>query len=121
MAERHDTGRRGEAAAADYLRQHGYHILEMNWQSNHQEVDIIARKENIMVFAEVKTRHSQSHGEPEAFVTPAKQRMLVKAANHYLLHNNCHEEARFDIISVLITRQGMRINHIMDAFYPNRG
>jgi putative endonuclease len=120
MAECHDTGKRGEAAALAFLQQEGYRILETNWQSNHQEVDIIALQNNTIVFVEVKTRSSLRFGEPEAFVTKNKQRMLIKAANHYLLQHNIKQEARFDIITVLQIKGGRpQINHITDAFYPD--
>lgn len=119
MAECHDTGKRGETVACAYLEQKGYRILETNWQSSHQEVDIIAHHNNTIVFVEVKTRSSLSFGEPQAFVTRNKQRMLIRAANHYMLQHNCREEARFDIIAITLKSPShCQIHHIPDAFYP---
>ncbi len=119
MAQSHDIGQAGEALAAEHLKQQGCQILETNWQSNHQEIDIIARKGNILVIVEVKTRSSNFFGEPEVFVTKQKQRMLIKAANHYVAKNELDLEIRFDIISILFKDQKHRLNHIEDAFYPH--
>ena len=118
MADIHKIGKKGEAVAIEHLVKQDYEILETNWQSNHQEIDIIARKENILVIVEVKARSTNYFGEPETFVTKHKQRMLIKAANHYLSQENLHLEVRFDIISVLFKQDEHTLKHIEDAFYP---
>ncbi len=118
MAGIHETGKRGEAIAVEHLTKLGYEVLERNWQSNHQEIDIIAQRDNILVIAEVKSRSTDYFGEPETFVTKQKQRMLIKAANHYITKNNLDIDVRFDIISVLFNKDEYRLNHIEDAFYP---
>jgi putative endonuclease len=118
MAEIHETGKAGEQIACSHLARQGYQILETNWMSNHQEVDIIARKDDVLVIVEVKTRRTNFFGEPEAFVTRSKQRMLIKAANHYLFQHELDLEVRFDIISVLYVGDRHQVNHIEDAFYP---
>lgn len=118
MAEFHETGKQGEAIALNHLRQNGYTIRETNWQSGHKEIDIIAQKADQLVIVEVKARKTAFFGEPEEFVTKSKQRMLIAAANHYLMKNNLDLEVRFDIISVLFKGDKYRVNHIEDAFYP---
>jgi len=118
MAEKHEMGKQGEAIAAAYLESLGCHILERNWQSNHQEIDIIAREEQLLLIVEVKSRSSSYHGAPETSVTRNKQRMLIKAANHYVLKNKLHVEVRFDIITVIPGKEQHTINHIKNAFYP---
>jgi putative endonuclease len=118
MAEFHQTGKKGEELAAEHLRLEGYEILETNWHSNHREVDIIARTEEVLVIVEVKTRTSSKFGEPESFVNKAKQKHLVKAANHYLGKQRLDLEVRFDIISVVIDGAEIRLSHIPDAFSP---
>ncbi len=118
MAEFHETGKKGEALAANHLRQNGYTILETNWQSSHKEIDIIAQKGDLLVVVEVKARKTAFFGEPEEFVTRSKQKMLIAAANHYLSKNNLDLEVRFDIISVLFKGEKYRVTHIEDAFYP---
>ncbi len=118
MAEFHELGNKGEDMAAGYLRKNGYKILETNWRKGSLEVDIIAQKDDILVVAEVKTRSTNYFGEPEEFVTKAKQKNLIKAANFYIQLNNLDVETRFDIISVLIKGDQHKVHHIEDAFYP---
>ncbi|MBI4929402.1 MAG: YraN family protein [Bacteroidetes bacterium] len=118
MAEHNDTGIQGEDLAAVYLEAKGYAILEKNWRFGREEIDIIARHNDILVIAEVKTRSGNFFGEPEEFVNRQKQKNLIKAANAYIEKNNLELEARFDIIGVILTGKKHRINHIEDAFHP---
>ena len=118
MAESHQTGKKGEEIATQYLVKAGYEVLDTNWQSNHQEIDIIARTKDLLIFAEVKTRRSDAYGSPEVFVTRAKQKMLIKAANHYMALHKMSLEARFDIITVLFRGNNHTLNHIQGAFSP---
>lgn len=118
MAEAHDTGKMGEELARAYFESNGYEVLETNWQSNHQEIDIIASKAGTLVIVEVKTRKTSHFGEPETFVNRQKQKMLIKAANHYVISKGVDQAVRFDIVSVLLQGDQHRLNHIEDAFYP---
>ncbi len=117
MAEFHDTGKKGEELAASYLAGKGYRILEKNWRAGHNEIDIIAQKDQILVIVEVKTRRTNYFGEPEEFVTKNKQKLLVQAANAYVQKNKLDLESRFDIISILFKGNDYKIHHIEDAFY----
>ena len=118
MAEHNDIGAEGEKLAALWLEEKGYSILEKNWRFGREEIDIIARKEEMLVVAEVKTRTGSFFGEPEEFVNVQKQRHLIKAANAYLEQNGLELEVQFDIIGVILTGKNHRINHIEDAFHP---
>ncbi len=117
MAEHNDTGTKGEQLAAEFLEKKGYTILETNWRFNHLEADIIAKQAKTLVVAEVKTRRSNYFGEPETFVTKQKQKNLIKAANEYVERYKLDVEVRFDIISIILGNNQMKINHIEDAFY----
>lgn len=117
MADHNDLGNYGEQLALEYVVSKGYKLLETNWMFQHKEIDIIARKHPFIVFIEVKTRRTNYFGEPFTFVNTAKQRLLVKAANAYIEKFDIHEEARFDIISVLYNDHQKDIQHIEDAFY----
>ncbi len=118
MTGKHEIGKRGEEIASKHLTGKGYTILETNWQSNHQEIDIIARKNDTLVVVEVKSRSTKFFGTPESFVTKTKQRMLIKAANHYIAQHKLDMEVRFDIISILFKNDQHLLNQIEDAFYP---
>ena len=120
MAEHNELGKKGEEMARKFLVEKGYEILATNWRYSKDEIDIIARKDNCLVIAEVKTRFSNVFGEPEEFVSNKKQSFLIRAANVYVEKNNITDEVRFDIISVLYHGARWQINHIEDAFYPSR-
>ncbi len=120
MSEHINLGKAGEELAAVMLAGKGYRILERNWRFGKEEIDIIARDGNFIVFVEVKTRSSNVFAEPEASVTKAKQRVLVRAANAYVNYRRFGGEVRFDIVSVLMLPGKEVVNHIPDAFYATR-
>lgn len=112
-----ELGKWGEEYAANYLEKKGYKLLERNWFFNKAELDIIALKDNQLVVVEVKTRNSDFFGDPQDFVTPAKIRLLVKAANEYIISNDLDLEVRFDVIAVLKNKTQEQLEHFEDAFY----
>ena len=86
MAHHNELGKIGEQLAVDYLLKNGYEILERNFFYDKAEIDIIAQKEEgIIVVVEVKTRNSAFFGDPQSFVTKGKIKLLVKAANEYMV------------------------------------
>jgi putative endonuclease len=115
-----EIGQKGEDIAKAYLEEKGYEILDENWCFKKAQVDLIAYKDKIIVFVEVKTRSSTAFGEPEDFVNSTQQRSLQKAADEYLYIMNHQGEIRFDIISILFNSAGnYTLKHIEDAFWPN--
>ncbi|MEL6809894.1 MAG: YraN family protein [Bacteroidota bacterium] len=118
MAEHNELGKLGEELAVGYLLDKGYTILERNYTFQKAEIDIIAQKSpSTIVIVEVKTRNSSFFGDPQSFVTPAKIKLLVKAANEYILSNDLMVEARFDIIAVLKNSVDEQLEHFENAFY----
>ena len=79
------TGNYGEVLACEYLKKHGYEIIERNYRIRGGEIDIIAMDKDYMVFVEVKTRSSHEYGLPVESMTPWKIKHLLKAAQFYLL------------------------------------
>ena len=118
MAEHNDVGKKGEELALDFLQKKGYIILDQNWRSGKNEIDIVMQDGPCLVIVEVKTRTSTWAGEPEVFVDRKKQRLLIRAANAYVLRKNISDEVRFDIVSVVKKTENPVITHIQDAFYP---
>ena len=118
MAQHNETGKEGEQMAVDYLAAKGFDILERNWRFKKNEVDIIARDGNEIVFVEVKTRHENFLVEPELTVSKKQQRSIINSANQYIIERNIDLEARFDIVSIVLSSQGEKILHIDNAFYP---
>ncbi len=117
MAYHNELGKMGEQLAADYLSRNGYTILERNFIFDKAEIDIIAQKEKRVVVVEVKTRNSTVFGDPKDFVTKGKIKLLVKAANEYLISNSLELEVRFDIIAVLKNKTVEKVEHFENAFY----
>ncbi|MDB5156966.1 MAG: hypothetical protein JWR50_1673 [Mucilaginibacter sp.] len=120
MAQHNDLGRLGESLAKTHLEQAGYEILDENWTHGKAEIDLIAYKDKVIIFAEVKTRSGTGFGEPEDFVDTRKQRLLADAADEYIFLMDHQGEVRFDIIAVLFKNEtSYRLNHIEDAFWPS--
>ena len=110
-----------EQKAMDYLREHGFSIVDANYYTKHGEIDIVAYKEGVYVFVEVKHRKSDRFGNPYEAVTKEKQRRIMKSALVYGQSKRClGHPMRFDIIDILQDR----ITHyenafMMDARYMN--
>ncbi|MFM2388231.1 MAG: hypothetical protein RL660_2988 [Bacteroidota bacterium] len=110
-------GNYGEDLAVKYLRNQGYAIVERNWRFGHLELDIVAEKDGVTAFVEVKLRNTDEHGHPEQGVTPAKMRELRKAAEAYIYAKDL-ENYRFDIIAITLwPNQSPEIVHFDDAFF----
>ena len=108
------TGREGEAKAADYLRHKKYEVIGANYRCRFGELDLIAKKRELVVFVEVKLRKNDRFGAAADAVTLSKQDKLRKAAASWLASHDCDAPARFDVIEIY-TDTG-RINHIENAF-----
>lgn len=78
-------GKLGEDFAATFLSTRGYKILQRNFRSYFGEVDIVAIKDNSLIFVEVKTRFSKKFGNPFEAVTPSKVRKISKTAQYFSL------------------------------------
>lgn len=108
------TGREGEAKAADYLRQKKYEVIGANYRCRFGELDLIAKKRELVVFVEVKLRKNDRFGAAADAVTLSKRDKLRKAAASWLASHDCDAPTRFDVIEIY-TETG-RINHIENAF-----
>ncbi len=102
MSEKIKTGNKGEDLAADFLKHKGFEILRRNYTFRRCEIDIIARKEDWMIFVEVKTRSYTYYGYPEEFVDSQQANRIFQAAEEFIYTTNWHGHIRFDIISVLL-------------------
>ena len=94
-------GKKGEDLACEYLRSHGFLILERNFQKRYGEIDIIALKDKTLVFFEVKTRVGHMYGKPEEAVNSRKLHEVVQTAQYYkMLHPELPEAMRIDVIGI---------------------
>lgn len=116
---REPLGRRGESAAARYLKRHGYKILARGNRLWPGELDLVALDHGTIVFVEVKTRQSQQSGHPSEAVGPAKQRRLTRLAVTFLKrHGLLEHPARFDVVAITWPEAARRptIEHFKNAF-----
>ena len=112
-------GHKGEDIATEYLTKKGYHIIQRNITFKKNEIDIIARDKNEIVFVEVKERATDVFGSPYEKVNKKKQELIIKVADNYITRNNINLEARFDIVSIIdIDSEKPKIEHIINAFSP---
>lgn len=124
VSERAATGRWGERQAEQFLRQKGYRILGRRVRlGRRDELDLVARDGDVLVFVEVKTRESEAFGRPAAAVDAAKRHVLSRAAVHYLKTIRCPPVCfRFDVVEVVgsCTAPQPLIRHIENAFSLDR-
>jgi putative endonuclease len=117
MDNRRKKGRRGEDLAAEHLASLGYVILVRNYRCKAGEVDIIARDGPSLVFVEVKSRTTASHGSPREAVNPEKQRRISLCALDYLKKNGgTAVKARFDVVTIVLAGAAPRIEVLKNAF-----
>ena len=95
-------GDKGEALAAAWLMERGYHIMERNWRHKHWEIDIIASKNDFLHFIEIKTRNSTAFGNPEESVNEKKMQNLKNAAEEYLYRNPQWKKIQIDVLSIML-------------------
>lgn len=118
MAEHNLLGNKGEMLASRYLLDKGYAVLHYNWRSGHKEIDLIAQQHDTLVFVEVKSRTSELYGNAADAVDDKKIRLLISAAQAYILRYKLDLKFRFDIITVIGRCEPYRIEHIEEAFAP---
>ncbi|SDK44754.1 YraN family protein [Natronincola ferrireducens] len=112
-----NLGAYGEGIGKKYLLEKGYVILHSNYRTKLGELDIIAQKDNIIAFVEVKTRRNSSFGLPREAVDYRKQLTLTKIAQLYIQQKKPgNVDFRFDVIEVRWIDDKYEINHIENAF-----
>ena len=111
-------GRLGEDLACRHLEGEGFHIVERNWRTRQGEIDVVARRGDLIAFVEVKARRGEEYGEPEESVTPAKARRIRHVAAQYLTQAYRSGEVRFDVIGVKFGAgdRVIQLRHTEDAF-----
>jgi len=116
MAQHNELGKLGEQIALNFLVKNGYSIIEKNWYFQKAEIDIIAKKEDVLVCVEVKTRSTNEFGDPQDFIDSKKIKLLVKAMNYYVESKDLDVDVRFDVIAIIHNKYKTRLEHFEDAF-----
>ena len=106
-------GEGGEISATQFLIDEGYRILQTNFKTKFGEIDIVAFKDGVIVFVEVKRRSTLAYGRPIEAVDFRKQQKIRKVAEFYLMmKHKPYADCRFDVIEIL----DKQINHVENAF-----
>jgi putative endonuclease len=116
-----DIGALGEKIAAEYLTGLGYMIRERNVRLREGEIDIIAEKDEFLVFIEVRTRTSNSYGTPEESVTTQKKERLIALAEAYIEdRDDLPSSWRIDVVAIELgpKREVSRLEIIENAISP---
>ena len=116
--EKQKRGDWGEEKACVFLQHKGYRILCRKYRCRRGEIDIIARKDSVLAFVEVKTRASTAYGLPCQAVDRKKQHRLRLSAEYYMLCNPWTKKLQphWDIIEILCLPDGNYIRHLENAF-----
>jgi putative endonuclease len=102
LATHNLLGKEGEALAAKWLQEKGYNILYKNWRHSYYEVDIIAGKDQVLHFIEVKTRRNNNFGQPEESVDEKKIRNLLSASEEFQLQYPEWKRVQFNVLSITV-------------------
>ncbi|WP_299225263.1 YraN family protein [uncultured Psychroserpens sp.] len=117
MANHNELGKKGEQLAIDFLLKSGYKIIARNYIYQKAEVDIIAKKKDILVAVEVKTRSTKDFGNPQDFLKSKQIQRIIKAVDTFVISNQLDVEVRFDIIAIIKNGDQLDIEHLENAFY----
>lgn len=119
MSDKTEIGRLGENLAAKFLKEKGFTVAARNFRFGKAEIDLIVRRDEWLLFVEVKTRTSVEYGQPEEFLTLQQIGRIYDAAEEYIYRYDWQGHVRFDIVSVHIGGEvlgdDVKIEHLEDA------
>ena len=116
-SQKQSIGDYGEQLAQNYLEKQQYVILTTKWHCQYGELDIVAKKEDMLVFVEVKARRGQAIQQAFAAITHSKRKKLIASA-HLFLDDYGQEvlDWRIDVIGIAIRHnEPPLIEHVEDA------
>lgn len=109
-------GKQGEAHVATYLKQQGFFIVDQNYRKFFGEIDIIARKENLYIFVEVKTRKS-NRIPLGSLIAPSKQKKIIATAESYIAQHQLTDAIfRFDVALLQLDKATYKLEYVENAF-----
>ena len=104
--------------AERWLRHRGWRVLQRRFRSGRRDIDLIAERDGMVAFVEVKARQSGEFGGPVEAVNWRKQRELARSASVWIdRHGRPGECYRFDVIGVLMEGARVRVRHVENAFF----
>lgn len=110
-------GQLGERIAARWLERKGWRIVYRRFRNGRRDIDLVAQRDAMVAFVEVKARKGAEFGDPVEAVDHRKQRELVKSAHVWIdRHGRTEESYRFDVVGVLVDGERVLVKHVEDAF-----
>ena len=116
LMDKKQRGKWGEGQAANLLQQKGFSILHRNYRYGRSEIDLIAQKDKLVIFVEVKVRKDVHYGFPEATLSSMQANRIHRVATHYQQFIDPYAHIRFDIVSIRKSQSQWLIEHFEDAF-----
>lgn len=105
------TGRQAEQVAADYLQNNGFSVIDRNWRTRYCEIDLVAVKDHIVYFVEVKYRRTTYQGAGMDYITPKKLQQMQFAANMWV--NNKHWLGDYRLAAVEVSGPDFTVTSII--------
>lgn len=114
-------GALGERIAARWMARDGWQVVDRRWRSGRRDLDLVAIRDNVVAFVEVKTRRSTWSGQPVEAVNWRKQRELTRSAQAWMdqrgvLLAPAGAVFRFDVVGIVASRERVGVRHVESAF-----
>lgn len=109
------VGRQAERAAAQYLENLGYAIVERNWRRRECEIDIVASQTDTIFFVEVKFRMTDDNGSGIEYIGPTKLRQMSYAARRWVAENDWR--GGYALAAVEVSGRDYRVTAFVDNLY----
>ena len=116
MQPKKALGIAGEELIAQRLKTEGFAIISQNYSKQFGEIDLIARKNDLIIFVEVKARRKPLFDMAE-IISQSKQRKIIAVAKHFLAYHNINDAyCRFDVALIEYEPDDPKVSYIQNAF-----
>ncbi|MCF0164430.1 MAG: YraN family protein [Bacteroidales bacterium] len=116
MNDKSAVGKAGEDIALEYLQKLGLRLRDRNWRVGHLEIDIVMEDAECVRFVEVKTLSDDVGFDPFEEITELKMKRLIRSAKAYANIKNITCEMVFDVVGIVLGKQGAEVVYLPDAF-----
>ena len=110
-------GEMGERVAERWMSRAGWRILNRRFRNGHRDIDLVAERDGVVAFVEVKARRDAHFGGPIEAVTWQKRIELSRSARVWIArHGKANEAYQFDVIGIIVREDRVRVRHVSNAF-----
>ncbi len=119
MTYQQKIGKLGEEIGTNYLIKHKYQIFAKNYYTKYGEIDIIAKKNDLLIFIEVKTRTNNKFGDGKENILRNKDNFM-KTTMQFLNNNQAQlneiNHLRFDALIIMLNKTRYKVEHLKNIF-----